>query len=222
MTTAAVKNAVQRKLAVMKRCDAIKPDKTHPAHKYEYNSIQNISNHLRTFLAEEGLDCQPSIEGGEMVVTLVNADNPEDRIVSRWPIVDGDRGWAYTTKYPLVRIFLIGDGEENDETDMANNSAEAARRRAAAGSGSKTPKGPEGPPDNPKPPEHELDNLYSLAGNLPDNPKPREVIDDLLRKFPYDTLLTRIVAEHGRQCGENCKHLHPVAAAAADNGKLPL
>ena len=135
MTATAEKsrNVYHRKLAVMARCKDIKPDKVHPHHKFEFISIQSVSNHLRAFCVEEGLDITPSIEAGELVLTLTNVDKPDEQIVSRWPVVEGDKGYAYTVKYPEVRVFLIGDGEENDEAEMANKSGHAATTQAQRG-----------------------------------------------------------------------------------------
>lgn len=116
------RNVHQRKLAVMARCGAIVPDKTH-ALKFDYLSIQTVSNHLREFCVEEGLDVQASI-GEDLELSLINADDPRDRSVTHWPIVANDKGFAYTVKFPLVRLFLIGDGDENDEADMANQPAQ--------------------------------------------------------------------------------------------------
>jgi hypothetical protein len=125
-----VRNVYQRKQAVVRRCAAIVPDKKHPAHHYMYNSIQNVSNHLRAIGAEEGLDIQPSFNHelpGWLFLTFTNVDKPSEQIVSEWPVVDGDKGFAYTTKFPLIRSFLIGDGEENDESEMADRSGQQTR-----------------------------------------------------------------------------------------------
>jgi hypothetical protein len=113
----------QRKLAVMAKCSAITPDKKHPAHGFDYVSIQNVSNHLRRVLVEEGLDVSEDVIDGEVLIHLTNADNPDDHITSRWPVVAGDKGFAFSVKFPLMRLFLVGDGEENDEAEMADRSA---------------------------------------------------------------------------------------------------
>ena len=154
MTAAADKtrNVYQRKLAVMRRCSAIKPDKTHPHHRFDYVSIQNLENHLREFCAEEGLDVQPSISDGVVTLTLTNADKPDEQIVSSWPVVDGDKGWAFSVKFPLVRTFHVGDGEENDEADMANKSAQAASTQAQRGTSTgATPAAPARAASSPRP-----------------------------------------------------------------------
>ena len=122
------RNVYQRKLAVMGRCKEISPDKTHPHHHFEYVSIQNVENHLREFCIAEGLDVTPSVENGDVVVTLTNVEKPDEQIVTRWPVVEGDKGWAYSVKYPLMRIFHVGDGEENDEKEMADKSARTTQR----------------------------------------------------------------------------------------------
>jgi hypothetical protein len=134
----------------MAKCSAISPDKTHPAHGFKYVSIQTISDHLRTYCAEEGLDINLDVVEGEVILQLVNIDRPEDRIVSRWPVVPGDKGFAYSVKFPLIRTFLIGDGEENDEAVMATNSATASQaprpasngNGAAPAAGTRRPLGP--------------------------------------------------------------------------------
>ena len=120
------RNVWQRKLAVMKRCSAIVPDKRHPHHGFEYVSIQALENHLREFLVAEGLDVTATLEDGSLVLILTNVDQPTDQIVSRWPIVAEDKGWAYTVKYPLMRTFHVGDGDEGDEKEMADRSARTA------------------------------------------------------------------------------------------------
>lgn len=131
------RNAHQRKLAVMKRCAGIKPDKKHPAHHYDYVSIQNLSNLLRDYCAEEGLDPNAGFdrESGMFVLDLVNADDPSDHIPSYWPVIEGDKGWAFTTKFPLIRTFLVGDGEEADESEMAERSAHTATKAAQRSNG---------------------------------------------------------------------------------------
>lgn len=121
------RNVYQRKLAVMAKCREVKPDKKHSI-GFEYVSIQNLSNHLRKFLVEEGLDVEFGFVEGMLNVVLVNVDRPEDKIASSWPIVENDKGYAYTTKFPLIRMFQIGDGEEGDEADLAQKSGEAAAR----------------------------------------------------------------------------------------------
>lgn len=129
------RNVHQRKLAVMAKCDAITLDADYNGQtrdgrpiRFRYVSIQSVSNHLRHFCAEEGIDVNisASSDGTALVLELVNADTPSEKIVSTWPIVAGDKAWAYTTKYALVRTFLIGDGEENDEADMAARSGETS------------------------------------------------------------------------------------------------
>lgn len=131
--TTTTKNVHQRKLAVMAKCSAIVPDKIHPHHKFQYVSVQTVSNHLRKFAVEEGLDITvaPNEAGDAIVVELTNADEPEQTITRSWPMVDGDKAWSYTSKYALIRMFLIGDGEEADEADMANASSNRTRSTPA-------------------------------------------------------------------------------------------
>lgn len=74
----------------------------------------------------ERLAANVPLPGTWMQVSLVNVDDPSDRVVTRWPTAQGDKAWAYSTKYPLVRVFLIGDGAENDEATMADASARQA------------------------------------------------------------------------------------------------
>lgn len=143
-------NVYQRKLRVMAALD-IKPDKRHSL-GFEYVSIQHLSNQLRTLCAKEGLDVEitfPDNDPGYIDIYLVNVDVPSDTIYTRWPVIEGDKGWAYTVKYPLVRLFLVGDPEENDEAEMAEKS----------GSAVKTPT-PSSPPEpkfrGPRPPANQL------------------------------------------------------------------
>ena len=124
------RNVYARKLAVMAKCGEITPDKKHPAHGFMYVSIQTLSNHLRKFCVEEGLDITSSEADGRLVFTLTNVDDPSDNIISIWPVVAGDKGYAYSHKYPLMRLFLVGDGEENDEAEMATKSGAAATQSA--------------------------------------------------------------------------------------------
>lgn len=124
------RNVWQRKLAVMKRCGAIAPDKRHPHHGFDYVSIQTLENHLREFLVAEGLDVTATVEDGSVAIWLTNVDEPTDQIVSRWPIVADDKGWAYSVKYPLMRLFHVGDGDEGDEKEMADKSARTATEQA--------------------------------------------------------------------------------------------
>lgn len=125
------RNVHQRKLAVMKRCGAIVPDKDH-ALKFRYVSIQALSNHLREFCVEAGLGIDVRIVDNEVIVRLTNVDEPTDVIESTWPVMAADKGFAYSVKYPLMRTFLIGDGEENDEASMANQPALKRKARPTA------------------------------------------------------------------------------------------
>lgn len=117
-----MRNVYQRKLAVMAKCDAIKPDAEHAGFHFTYNSVQHISNKLRQFAVEEGLDITTSAPDGHIRVVLTNSDDPADQIIADWPLVPQDKAWAYSSKYALVRIFLIGDGTEGDEAENAERS----------------------------------------------------------------------------------------------------
>ena len=128
-------NVHQRKLAVMRRCHALVPDKMHPAHHFPYISIQRLSNELRQFAIDEGLDIVASVDAEQMIIQLVNVDQPEQIIISRWPMVEADKAWAYSFKWALMRLFLIGDGEEGDEAEMAQRSRASTGRRAAGEGG---------------------------------------------------------------------------------------
>lgn len=119
------RNCYQRKAAVMRKCGAIQPDKTHPAHNFKYISIQAISNHLRQYCTEEGLDVNFDVIEGEVILHLVNVDNPDDRITSRWPVIQGDKAFASTVKFPLMRTFLVGDGEEDATATSSNGSGDS-------------------------------------------------------------------------------------------------
>lgn len=115
----------ERKLAVMKRCSEIAPDKKHPKFGFYYNSIQQVSNKLREYAVAEGLDISvdfPPEHPGYTRVTLTCSDS-SDEMEKFYPIAPDDKGLAYSTKYPLIRLFLIGDGEENDEAEMAARSS---------------------------------------------------------------------------------------------------
>lgn len=126
-------NIHERKLAVMARVGEIHHDKTHPHHNYTYNSIDNISNAIRALFVEFGIGYEPSCSDGVMTVRLVNVDRPDDTSTTTWPVVDDDKGFAYSTKFPLVRTFLVADSAEDDpaksgeadESHMAANSAHA-------------------------------------------------------------------------------------------------
>jgi hypothetical protein len=131
------RNVYERKLAVMARCKDIVPDKVHPHHKFQYNSIQQISNRLREYAVAEQLDISvdfPPEHDGYVRVRLscsggASANGPETA-VAYYPVTPDDKGLAYSTKYALIRLFLIGDGEENDEAEMADRSSAKAPQRA--------------------------------------------------------------------------------------------
>jgi len=139
---AELRNVHQRKLAVMRHLSGLGPDKVYDGVskrtgtrvRFPYISIQAVSNALRQAAVEEGLDVlvQPQPQAGSILVELVNADDPKDRIVSEWPLVPDDRAWAYSTKYALVRLFLIGDAEEGDEAELADSSSRTLRSAQAA------------------------------------------------------------------------------------------
>jgi hypothetical protein len=114
-----LRNVYQRKLAVMAKCGEIKPDATHAGFGFTYNSVQHISNKLRQFAVEEGLDITTSAPDGHILVVLTNADEPTDQIRAEWPLVPNDKAWAYSSKYALIRTFLIGDDTEGDEAENA-------------------------------------------------------------------------------------------------------
>jgi hypothetical protein len=115
---APTKNVYQRKLAVMAKCDDIKLDKVHPHHGFRYISIQNIEERLRKLCVEEGLDITATCftTTNHITIVLTNVDDPKDQIESTWPLADDDKGFAYSVKYPLLRIFHVGDEEEARET----------------------------------------------------------------------------------------------------------
>ncbi|MGH7722079.1 MAG: hypothetical protein ACRENL_04480 [Candidatus Dormibacteria bacterium] len=121
----------ERKLAVMAKCGAISRDASYvvQGRKVEYVSITHLCDSLRRFCVEEGLDVISSIHDGEVTVTLVNAAAPEQTIVSTWPVVAQDRGWSYSIKYPLIRLFLVGDGEEDDASGAQHSAAAASGQR---------------------------------------------------------------------------------------------
>lgn len=119
------RNVYQRKLAVMARCGEISPDATHAGFGFKYNSIQHVSNKLRTFAVEEGLDITTSVPDDHVLVVLTNVDVPSEQIEARWPLVPNDKAWAYSSKYALIRTFLIGDDTEGDEADNATSSGQA-------------------------------------------------------------------------------------------------
>ncbi len=130
---AATRNVHQRRLAVMARCKAVVPDKEH-FQKFWYISIQALENHLREFLVAEGLDVWASFDPatpGFVTVTMACAETGEC-LPTYWPVVEGDKGWAYSVKYPLMRLFHVGDGEEGDEAEMAERSAHAADRQRSS------------------------------------------------------------------------------------------
>jgi hypothetical protein len=170
-----------RKLRVMARCSEIAPDKTHPAHKFQYVSIQNLSNHLRRFCAEEGLDIVTSITDGTVVVELINADKPDEKSVSTWPVVAGDKGFAFSIKFPLMRLFLIGDGEENDEAELASASGRAAVRPlppARATPPANAPAAPMVRPNAPTPATAVADSARAAATPIGPNDNGRLPWDD--------------------------------------------
>ena len=126
-------NVYVRKQAVMRKCDAMKPDSQYGQEggkvHFPYLSVQYISNQLRKFGCEEGLDITCSVSGESVVVVLTNVDDPKDQITAMWPLVPNDKAWAYSMKYALIRTFLIGDGEEGDEAENATASGHAATER---------------------------------------------------------------------------------------------
>ena len=132
--TTDARNVYQRKLAVMAKCDVIAPDSKYDAVskqsgariQFPYLSVQYISNQLRRFAVEEGLDITASVAGELVIVVLTNVDVPSEQITATWPLVPNDKAWAYSTKYALIRTFLIGDGTEGDEAENAANSGQSS------------------------------------------------------------------------------------------------
>jgi hypothetical protein len=126
------RNVYQRKLAVMAKCETLRMRGKHDHYGFSYHTVQDLSNHLRKILVEEGLDVEFDFAevDGFVTVVLINASDPrpEEKIISRWPIVENDKGYAYTTKFPLIRMFLIGDSEEGDEAKLAEESGKATNR----------------------------------------------------------------------------------------------
>lgn len=205
------RNVHQRKLAVMKRCAVITPDSKYNGQtkdgrpiRFEYLSVQAISNHVRGFCVEEGLDLVPSISDNLVVLELVNADQPDDKIVATWPIVPNDKAWAYSLKYALIRTFLIGDGEEGDEAEMAGHSEQAATQRS------------NGHRPEPKPaaidgttPE-QMETLYALTDKLGQS---HLEVDALVRRHGYTRILERATASIAEKEASEQPTLPAVAAA---------
>jgi hypothetical protein len=139
--TTDTRNVYQRKLAIMRRCQAIAPDSQYDATskatgarvQFPYLSVQYISNELRQFCCEEGLDCTVSVVSDQVVIELTNVDEPKDRITATWPLVPNDKAWAYSVKYALIRTFLIGDGTEGDEAENAERSGNHRATSSGAG-----------------------------------------------------------------------------------------
>lgn len=140
-----LRNVYKRKLAVMAKCDGIKPDAQYGQEggkvHFPYLSVQYISNQIRKFAVEEGLDVTCSVAGDLVIVVMTNVDDPKEQITATWPLVPQDKAWAYSTKYALIRTFLIGDGEEGDE---AENAKASGQPRAATQRWAERPKTGEG------------------------------------------------------------------------------
>lgn len=209
--TQEARNVHQRKLGVMKRCAAITPDSKYNGQtkdgrpiRFEYLSVQAISNHVRSFCVEEGLDIVPSISSDNLVVLeLVNADDPEDKIVATWPLVPNDKAWAYSVKYALIRTFLIGDGEEGDEAEMADRSAQPVARNGQA---TPTPK----PSPSVQPTAEEMEQLYALTDQLGQT---RESVAKVVEIRSYGTVFAR---------AQQALEKREVEAREAEAGTLPL
>ena len=177
---AAVKNVHARKLAVMQKCSAITPDKVHAHHGFPYISVQAISNHLRQFAVEEGLDIIASVGDLMTMIELVNVDQPDDRIVAHFPLVEDDKAWAYSIKFALIRLFLIGDGEEGDEAEMATRSGAtngSARRATPAPGPSGAAPARQAPPVTTA--SRRPDAPRVGPGTLPGARRPAPVDDDI-------------------------------------------
>lgn len=236
------RNVHQRKLAVMAKCAAIVPDGFHQHHKFKFLSIQMVSNHLRAFCAEEGLDVTPGFDPqypGYVRIDFVNADDPADAFVAWYPEVPQDKGFAYSTKYPLVRAFLIGDGEEDDEAEMATRSAAASAGRtnghrapeqrvvdgnAGGGRPVVTPSAPPAPAaggqtGQPEAPEDRA-LLYDLAASLP-TPRSSKDVDKIIGSLGYSKALARITQAHLQECGSDCDHLAPKQGSLVDPDLIP-
>lgn len=125
-------NVYQRKVAVMQKCATVKPDSEYADRTgkvlYKYMGITEVSDGVRPLLVEAGLDVE--VDFGPMPgfarCSYVNVDDPQDRIDTHWPIVEGDKLFALTTKQWLIRSLLLGDGEEGDVNEMAKKSSESA------------------------------------------------------------------------------------------------
>jgi len=160
----------RRWLAVLDRIGDLEPDKTHPHHKFRYVSIQKLSSALRKACIAEGVFYWPSVRGDQFIVRIENADDERQVRTSAWPVFEDDKGFAYTVKYPLARVTLMGD-EADDQSEQQlvpprpkAHAAQAERRPGAM------PPAPTAPaPASPSAPgaaEYDLTVIRELASKL--------------------------------------------------------
>ena len=174
-----IPNIYQRKVALMQELGEVGRGGKNPHLKNEYIRYQDLMDALRPLTAKHGIDVICEIADGPIgYVTLTNVDDPADQIVQRWAPTDlpKDQGGSYLIKYALMKLFLIGDGEDPDrDLGAANTNPPTPSRKTA------------NPPVNPRP---DRDPVAGGSGS----PTWGEM-RDVLTRLKGDGLLDRFLAE---------------------------
>lgn len=144
------RNLHQRILAVMAEINYVRKEDKRVNNQYTFVSHDRVAEVLHPQLVKHGIVMIPSIaewrqDGNrtevQVEVAFVNADDPTDRITSRWlgfGIDPQDKGpgkaVSYATKYALLKTFVLetGDDVERDNIDHIGKAAAASAEEAKA------------------------------------------------------------------------------------------
>ena len=135
MTDEKKPNIYERILAVMDDLHYVQKENKKVNNQYSFVSIDGASRAIHPLLVKHGIAMIPSvaeftIDGNRTTATVtvefVNAQNPEERIVSTFVgfgIDNQDKGIgkavSYATKYAILKTFVLetGDDPERDQID---------------------------------------------------------------------------------------------------------
>lgn len=185
MTT--IKSLAARICDVMAQCKTLEKDGFNKQQNYKYVTESTVADTIRKLAGEAGIAIFPSVDSVEkveaghtnsgnvwwltkvwVVYTLINAENPDDKLISRHyaeALDTADKGIykALTNchKYMLLRTFCLGsdDDVENDGKE-AGQGAPPAQGGAPQGRGQKSPSAKSGRGAQPPPPAQTALWLY--------------------------------------------------------------
>jgi hypothetical protein len=115
------RNIHQRINAALIEMGDLSPDKKHPSYGFEYVSVQKLLAAWRKASIPLGIRTTMGIHDGELTLSFVNTDAPDDVSATVWPVYPEDKGWSYTVKYALMKSLLVADDEPDEGPVVAQS-----------------------------------------------------------------------------------------------------